>query len=86
MKINANSCDLIGPLTNKLSSTECEIISEDSHPVNVSLNKFNSLVENGVPAAAHSHNHTDIVHFVGSGNMIVFQICHLPFFIDKYSQ
>lgn len=82
MKINANTYNLIGPLTNKLSSTECEVIPVDSHSANISHNKFSSFFENGVPAAAHSHNHTDIVHFVGSGIYFSkYSSCNMPRYI-----
>ncbi|XP_055311418.1 putative uncharacterized protein DDB_G0277255 isoform X2 [Sitodiplosis mosellana] len=51
------------PMLNKLSATENEVVPVNSHPANVPQ-KSASFAETRVPFVTHNHN--DIVHFVGS--------------------
>lgn len=57
------------PSSNKLSSTENEVVPVNSHPAN-DPQKTTSYADNRVSYVVHNHNHNDIVHFVGSGELI----------------
>lgn len=56
----------MAPTSNKLSSTENEVVPVNSHSANVPQ-KSASFAETRVPFVTHNHNHNDIIHFVGSG-------------------